>query len=265
MFPSPWIYPKSLPDGKYYKLTKMHECHRGMSYHTGEIIDKLKFNPSGECSAGGMYLFHESQLVHYWKYYNSTYWIREVTFPTDAKIYIEVGKYKCNKFILGERKEFNKYDYLTNQECLQSIKSKFIHNKITPKCSSNYIIWLDEDIKDDIEHLISVLDTDYNLCLDSIKSNVVKLSHVPGKFRDHKLCQEAVNVDIKNLQFIPQTDEFRDLCFEEVRKSNLAIQWVPLYFISYELHLEAVKFNENALQFVPQKWRDLILKTNSCK
>jgi hypothetical protein len=90
-------------DRKLYKFTNENEQHQGMKYKTGENKDVLKFNPTGECSMGGLY-FTEEKHANYWGRGNS--WCRRVSLSDDALIYVENKKFKADKIILGERSLF---------------------------------------------------------------------------------------------------------------------------------------------------------------
>ena len=46
------------------------------------------------------------QAFFLWNYVTDAKYIRMVTFPDDARIYADEGKYKADKFILGERELF---------------------------------------------------------------------------------------------------------------------------------------------------------------
>ncbi len=108
-------------DYKFYRLTNEVECHHGFQYKTGLNIDTIPFNPQGECEPGGLYFFREDQLNEMSRYlFNSSpVWIREVTFPPDAKIWKMDGKYKADKFILGERKSIYDDDVVPKNELLK--------------------------------------------------------------------------------------------------------------------------------------------------
>ena len=88
----------------YYKILKESECHYNLQYKTGLNIDPLEFNPSGDCTSGGIYFSREDILafIHYGP------WIRKVTLPEDAQIYENPKgskKWKANKVILGKREK----------------------------------------------------------------------------------------------------------------------------------------------------------------
>jgi hypothetical protein len=113
---SPKEFREAFPNQKCYKLTNELENHNGFQYKTGLNIDINEFNPSGECNKGGLYFFRADQLVYYKSFTTYIKWIREVTFPEDAKIYVEFNGFKADKFILGEREEFSETKYITYEQ-----------------------------------------------------------------------------------------------------------------------------------------------------
>lgn len=71
------------------RFTNEHECHRNFSYKTGLNVDILPFTPRGECAAGGLY-FTATEHAHH--HVNGHTYVRTVTLPDDARVYIEVCK-----------------------------------------------------------------------------------------------------------------------------------------------------------------------------
>ncbi len=92
------------PDTKFYKLTNESENHNGFQFVDGINIDTQKFNPSGECSSGGLY-FTELNKIAMWISYRgqNMKYIREVEILDDSLIYIEDNKFKADKFILHQK------------------------------------------------------------------------------------------------------------------------------------------------------------------
>src|SRR5579872_4112143 len=91
-------------DITFVKLTNQDENHNGFKFHDGLNIDKLQFNPIGTCLPGGIY-FTDIKLAWNWIHYdnkNMTY-MRKVTIPNDARVYIEEDKFKADKIILSPR------------------------------------------------------------------------------------------------------------------------------------------------------------------
>ena len=48
----------------FYRITNHEENHRGFQYYDGLNIDTQAFNPTGECSAGGLYFFDQIQVCN---------------------------------------------------------------------------------------------------------------------------------------------------------------------------------------------------------
>jgi hypothetical protein len=97
---------------RYWKLTSEDEDHFGHKYVTGLNVDRKQFKPYGEASDGGLYFVDEVMLSEYKKYctHFKPMYIRPVFFTgeaTDTQVYVEPGKYKAPKFVLGERVLFN--------------------------------------------------------------------------------------------------------------------------------------------------------------
>ena len=89
---------------KYYKITNQDENHNDLQYETGLNVDPVPFNPSGDCTPGGIY-FASTDILAFLDYGP---WIRQVTLPDDAQVYENPGspkKYKADKVILSERKK----------------------------------------------------------------------------------------------------------------------------------------------------------------
>lgn len=107
-------------DLKFYKITNRREKHHGFQYKTGLNIDINLFNPEGECKSGGLYFSDEKNIT---SFLDIGIYFREVTICDDSKIYIEHGKYKTYKFILGER------HYIEDLIKLLSIKSSDMRHK----------------------------------------------------------------------------------------------------------------------------------------
>jgi hypothetical protein len=103
--------------GPLVKLTSKDENHHGFVFATGENRDTHVFCPYAICSAGGLYFCKMADAAMWFDYsHEYMHFIRPVTLPDDARVYIEKNKMKADKFILGEREEIfsNKplFDYL---------------------------------------------------------------------------------------------------------------------------------------------------------
>jgi len=67
----------------FYKITNKEEIHNGLQYKTRLNIDPKPFNPSDNCSGGGIYFSREHILAF------TSYgpWLRKVTIPKNEEIY----------------------------------------------------------------------------------------------------------------------------------------------------------------------------------
>jgi hypothetical protein len=90
----------------FIKLTNKAEIHNGFQFQTGLNIDTVKFDPTDECKAGGIYFCEINKFLQ-WINYNDTCCInyRIVTIPDDAKVYVETDKFKVDKIFLSEKKD----------------------------------------------------------------------------------------------------------------------------------------------------------------
>jgi ankyrin repeat protein len=93
---------------KFYKITNKNETHNGMTYHDGLNEDVLPFNPSGDCTPGGIYFTDVENILAFIEYGP---WLREVTIPKGGKVYQNPGtpkKWKARRVILGKRRKLTK-------------------------------------------------------------------------------------------------------------------------------------------------------------
>ena len=101
----------------FVKLTNYNEVHNGFKFKTGLNIDTIKFNPNRTSCRGGIYFIKECDIGN-WLRYNDKFmhYKRPVQISDDARIYIEDGKYKVDKFELGEREVIDKNDYMKDDD-----------------------------------------------------------------------------------------------------------------------------------------------------
>src|SRR5579872_5162141 len=81
------------------KLTNETELHNNFQFKDGLNIDTVDFNATKECSPGGIY-FTEKNKGYMWLnvYYDTPMkYMRKVTIPDDARVYIEEDKFKTDK------------------------------------------------------------------------------------------------------------------------------------------------------------------------
>lgn len=96
------------PNVEFVKFTNKNEKHNDYQFLDGLNTDIHSFNHNILCSKGGFYFTGISDVYnpYLWVYYNNIimYFMRKVTIPDDAIVYIEdFDKFKIDKFILGEK------------------------------------------------------------------------------------------------------------------------------------------------------------------
>ena len=239
---------------KFYKLTNKKELHHRKQYGTGphELNDGETFDPSGECKPGGIYLFAEHQLVCHEKYASSAYWIREVTFPPDAKVYVERNKYKADKLILGERNKFR-------PESLYKYLSHRISVGIVARLSQWLLYFKFEN------------ETPY---LEIIRhankyGTYVSLSTIPKKVWTIALVKLAIGNDPTNIRFVNTNyDSFtagicipkdvmlhhQELCELALSKNLIAIKYVPVEYTTWERWVQAFEKFATYLFLMPKEY-----------
>ena len=99
-------------DTIFLKLTNETENHNGFQFMDGLNIDSVSFDPTGECKPGGIYFTKECEAWR-WLNYNSKVMIymRIVTIPNDANVYIEDMKFKADKIILESKQRISQKIY----------------------------------------------------------------------------------------------------------------------------------------------------------
>jgi hypothetical protein len=119
------------PNTEFYKLLHKDSIHFGFTYQHGLNVDNIPFNPTGKCSAGGLY-FTEIDKVSCWIEMNSVY-IAKVTIPSNASVYVETNKFKVDQFILDlDNKVLIKDFYMWENEafCKISVSQADVRNLI---------------------------------------------------------------------------------------------------------------------------------------
>lgn len=203
---------------EFYRLTNKLEKHNNLQYKTGLNIDILPFNPTGTCSSGGMYFFSRKQLINFYCYTTDIHYMRKVTFPDNARIYVEHNKFKCDRFILGE-----KQDFIIQDDLWLDIVRNFNFKVNTNNFYFNLI---------------------NNKCIEMIKENwrIIKII----KFQTDDICITAIKQQPLAIKYVK--DQTPELCFAAVKRWPLVIIFV--HDQTEELCLCAVKRDKNLLSSI---------------
>lgn len=187
----------------FIKLTNFDETHNGYQFHDGLNVDTIEFDPSGSCSKGGFYFTHVTK-AHMWIAYNSSimYYMRSVTIPDNANVYIEIDKFKVDRLILGEKKRISREIYM------EAVSKDGLMLRFVPL-----------DMCDDI------------LYLEAVKNNGFAIQYVPTHKMSKNICLAAVKRDGMSLKYIPYSMNDIDICTSAVTQYGSALIFVPDYLI----------------------------------
>src|SRR5579872_719222 len=201
---------------RFVKLTNITENHNRLQYKDGLIVDPIPFDPTGACKRGGIYFVEESE-AHKWLSYNGEpiYYMRKVSIPDTAKVYIEDGKFKTDKLILGSKSSINNEMYLQFIEySLKYIHIYTIFKFIPTQCMNKALCFEIVKRYNDYPYLLTYIPhnvIDKELCLEIIRrygSHDDVLCYVPLSIIDKELCLEAVNRNWTTLRYVP--DHIKD-------------------------------------------------------
>ena len=253
-----------------YKVISEDFTHNNFTYKDGLNIDIVHFNPSGECSAGGLY-FTELYKLAYW--INCGMYICKVTIPNDSLVYIEQDKFKADKINLDLNnkvliKDFYAWDdpYFCEIAVQQSHTAlRFVRNQTeeickiaiyTNICSFHYVKEQTEEIcKIAIQQygyaLHYVKEQTEDMCKLAVQRDGYLLKYVKEQTED--ICKLAVQENGYALKFVKEQTE--DICKLAVRRNVNAIRFVKkktfeIYKLSlYEIYKLSVYENSNVFQY----------------
>lgn len=192
----------------FVKLTNVTEKHNNFQFQDGLNIDTAKFNPIGECNSGGIY-FIMSTHAYEWTHYNNNVmiYIRHVTIPDDAQVYVEQYKFKADKLILSQREKINEQLYL------ESLKNYRIGLKNIPLNMITKEICLASIGIESINFLnIPKLMIDKEMCMLAVKKNGIMLQYIPVHLIDKNMCILAVSDNGRALLYVPESILDKELC-----------------------------------------------------
>lgn len=178
---------------KFYKFLNDELNHRGFRYGLGLNVDSIPFNPTNQCSAGGLYFCKDSDChLHCMCYGNKLALVR---IPDDAKVYVEYCKFKADKLIIDDITDFHNVsdDFWIN--ILQKNGHALKHIKIQTE----------------------------KLCKSAVQQNGLALQYV--KDQTIEICKLAIQQDGRALQYVNK--EFQiELCKLAVYEYGLALHYI---------------------------------------
>lgn len=206
-----WFYVEPPVEFKSYEFV----------YSDGLNVDTVPFNPTGYCSAGGLYFTNiENFFCHCHTYHTH---VVEVIVPDDAKVYIEHRKYKADKLILKlqDRRTITKFiceEYQRLTICGGS--SDFIINTFK-------LIPTDKLTEDMVKYFVNF-----------IKCGKFSLNFVPEHLKTAEICELAVENADWSIQFVPAHLLTLEMCNKVILNNPHLIAYIPEHF---RAHLTSIK------------------------
>ena len=213
---------------KFYKFLNNDLTHYGFKYQLGVNIDTEQFNPTRECSKGGFYFCTESDYHFYFYKYGTK--LASIEIPDDARVYVEKNKFKSDKIIIKEIRDFIDVD-------------------------NN--VWINMIYKDGraLQYVKEELLTE-ELCMLAVRQNGLVLEFV--KKQTSKICKLAVRQDAYALQYVINQNE--KVCEIAVRQEGDALEYVEKRYKTRELCTLAVEQNGLALWYVENQTASNLLE-----
>ena len=239
---------------KFVKLTNHRENHNGYQFQTGLNADSIPLNPQRGCQPGGIYFCEISKLILWLNYsleVGTMVYVRSVTIPDDAQVYIEYNKFKADRMILSDRQQIVDLEEWEDQQyCLEAVRQN--HRALNYVKQQTAELCL-EAVKQNGYALFSIKEQTMEVCLEAVKQHGCVLRYV--KNQTPELCLEAVKQNGFAIEYVKQ--QTAELCLEAVKQQGLSLKYVKE--LTPELCMEAVKKEGLSLKFVKEQTPELCL------
>ena len=225
--------------------------HFNFTYKKGLNVDTEPFNPTGECSKGGLYFCEESKCRFYFCHYGSKLALVEI--PNDSRVYVEEDKFKADKLIIKKIINFCDVD---DEFWINILPKKYmILEYIKNPTYELYKLAVQEEGL----ALKHVKNQTNELCMLAIQQDGMALQYV--KNQTNEMCELAVqHNDSQNdsaLQYVK--NQTYEICIMAVRHNGLALKYVNEQFLSKELCIIAVQQDGYAIQYVINQNDDICI------
>lgn len=188
----------------FYKFLYDDLTHYEFKYQLGLNIDWNVFNPSNECSKGGLYFCEDNKCHLYFNQYGTK--LALIKIPDDARVYIEEDKFKANKLIIKKITDFS---------------------DIGDNCWINMI-------PKNAGALKFVKNQTKDICELAVQKNGTSIEYVKEEFLTEDICIMAVKNNYLALAYISkQTDE---MCRLAVQQNSSALYYVKNRALVNELY-----------------------------
>ena len=208
---------------KFYKFLRNNLHHFNFTYQLGLNVDFVPFNPTSECSKGGLYFCEESNCHLYYQSYGTK--IATVKIPDDARVYVESDKFKADRLIIDEIIDF------------ENVPDEF---------------WLNIFYKS-VSALKYIKEQSEDLHISAIKQDGLMLEFVKEEFKTGDLCTLAVEQNSEALKFVPECFQTNDMCTFAICQDANVFRYVKNQ--TQELCDLAVKKNCDAFKYVEDSYK----------
>lgn len=232
-------------DVKLYKILNDSMTHYGFHYKMGLNTLEEKFNPSGDCDDGGLYI-----TAHPYHWIMMGTHIASVTLPNDALVWTGNIKMKVNMLILRTITEIPDNIYL------QSICADISNFRLIPeerRTIEMYRMMIKTDPASIVSvpsHLLHDLFTS-ELSIILIRRDGLNLKYLFTSDKTPELCRLAVEINGNALNLVPPILCTPKLCAIAVATCPLALYSVPYEHRTLEICLTAVKQDRTVINAVP--------------
>ena len=237
------LFNEKYPTKEFYKVLTKDCTHFGFQYKHGINVDHIPFNPTGSCSAGGLY-FTELLNLPMWISLGSIY-IAKVLIPPEARVYFEKNSFKSDTFYIDLNNKISVEEFIWEKNASGFIFSvsfnnahllRFVKDQTDEICKCA--------VQKDCYALRFVKDQTDEICELVVCKNGIALQYV--KNQTNRLCELAVSQEGTTLQYVLlQTDE---ICKLAVSQNGEALQYVLLQ--TDEICKIAVSQTGSALRYV---------------
>lgn len=218
-----------------FKFTNKSLNHHGYQFDIGYNEDIHLFNNTKECG----FHFCDERYLGRWINYSDCSGFHFIVIPNDALVYIEHGRYRADKIILGKKRDITLNMLLERPNMFRYIEKQTI--EMCEKIVEVNGLML-KHIKEQTE----------KICKNAVKQNGISLRYVNNKYKTDEICEMAVINNCYSLDYVLVKTPY--LCKIALTQNGLLLEGIiKLQFdkhIMNELIIIAIKQNGLALRFV---------------
>lgn len=215
---------------KLVKLTNATENHNGYQFVEGLNEDTNEFFPFGKCKAGGIY-FTEEKYSYKWLHYKNSVgimkYMRLVTIPNDARVYIEKRKFKADKIILGSKQDIDPDIYVKAVKNLYTKSKTITTNDLYMQAITHY---------GKVLKYIPILAINRNMCMMAVKQNGHALKYTPINLMNVEVCIEAIKNSGDSLKYIPEHKRNKEMYMEAIKSGHDIFEQLPINMIDDDMY-----------------------------